>query len=396
MMYRYVARDPLGNLLHGSLDVESLDMANQMLDRDGLQVVKLVKESAGLDILAPRVRKSDIVNLTTQLSIMTDTGITLAAALEGVLEQEENPTMKRILNNLRADVEAGEDFSVALAKHPKYFDDTYVALVRASEETGSLPDMLRQIAQDMQKEIESRARVRSALAYPTIMLFVAIAVTIFLLTFVMPKFAPIFSKKGVKLPTATIVMMQLSETLINHWYAWTAAVVVLVAAILIGRRTLAGRRLIDYGKINAPILGTMFRKLIISRCLRTFGAMIGSGVMVLDALQRTSEVAGNYYYEQEWLKVVDEVTNGSRICESLQGSALFPRTLVQMIGSGEEAGKLDVVLKKVSTHYEREVETSLKTVTSLLEPIMIIAMGGVVGGIGMSLLLPIFKLSRAM
>lgn len=396
MMYRYTARDPLGNLLHGSLDVESHEMATQMLYRDGLQVVKLVKEQAGLNLMAPRVRKTDIVDLTTQLAIMTDTGITLASTLEGIAEQEENPTMKRVLNNLRGDVEAGEDFSVALAKHPKYFDQTYVALVRASEETGSLPDMLRQIASDMRKELDSRSRVRSALAYPTIMLFVAIGVTIFLLTFVLPKFAPIFNKKGVELPTATIAMMYLSDTLIQHWYAWVAAVIALVVGFIFGRKTVAGRRMMDYAKISVPILGPLFRKITISRCLRTLGSMIGSGVMVLDALERTADVAGNYYYEQEWMKVVGEVTNGNRIAEALQGSSLFPRTLVQMIGSGEEAGKLDVVLDKISVHYESEVETSLKTATSLLEPLMIIVMGGVVGGIGMALLLPIFKLSRAM
>ena len=350
----------------------------------------------GLDIFARRIKKSEIIYITNQLAIMTDTGITLAAALGGISEQEDNPSLKKILSDLKASVEQGENFSTALARYPKHFDKTYVALIRASEETGTLAKMLDEIGAYMRKDVENRSKVRSALAYPGVMAVLAIGVTIFLLTYILPKFAPMFNKKGIELPKPTVIMMAASDLLLDHWYFWAAGLCAAVAAFLVGRKTEAGRRILDLVKINLPILGPMFRKVVISRCIRTLGTMLKSGVQILDAIQRTADVAGNYYYEQVWLQVKEEVTNGRRICEGLGESKLFPKTLVQMIGSGEETGRIDDVLEKVSVHYDKEVETSLKTVTSLIEPLMITVMGAVVGGIGMALLLPIFSLSRGM
>jgi len=188
--------------------------------------------------------------------------------------------------------------------------------------------------------------------------------------------------------------MGLSDLLIEYWPFWIAGFVALVAGFFFGKRTDDGRRIWDWCKINAPLSGPMLRKVIISRSVRTLGTMIGSGVPVLEAIRLCSEVAGNYYYERLWLHVLDQVTTGKRICESLANNPLFPPMLVQMISTGEETGKLDVVLERVSGYYDQEVESSLKTVTSMLEPIMITVMGVVVGGIAMSLLLPIFSLSR--
>ena len=186
-----------------------------------------------------------------------------------------------------------------------------------------------------------------------------------------------------------------SDLLLDYWALWLVLAVVLVAGVLLGRRTEFGRRIIDWTRINTPLVGPSFRKVIISRSIRTLGTMISNGVAVLDAIQLTAEVSGNYYYEKAWLYVRAEVTNGGRIADALRDNPLFPNTLIQMIRSGEETGKLDYVLGKVSTYYDGEVETSLKTVTSMIEPLMISVMGVVVGTIGLSLLLPIFTLSRA-
>jgi type IV pilus assembly protein PilC len=191
-----------------------------------------------------------------------------------------------------------------------------------------------------------------------------------------------------------VVMIALSHGLIDYWWAWLAGGAALAVGYVLGRRTETGRRSLDYVKLHLPILGTMFRKVILSRSVRTLGTMIASGVSMLDAIRLTSEVSGNYYYEQSWNRVLDQITQGNRICEALQGDPLFPKTLVQMIASGEETGKLDFVLNKVSVYYDREVEMSLKTTTSMIEPIMISVMGVVVGGIGLGLMLPIFQLSR--
>jgi len=395
MEFAYKSRDSLGSLNDGFVTADSREDAVQALRRDGLQIVSLEESDDSLGLFPKRITKSDIIYMTSQLAIMVDTGISLAAALGSLAEQEENPSLKSMLNGLRSEVEAGEDFSKALSKNPKQFDQTFVALIRSSEQTGSMGEMLDHISNYLRKELEGRGKVRSALAYPMIMLVMAIGVTIFLLTFIMPKFTPLFTRKGIKLPTITKVMMVASDLLLDYWILWLVVGIVLVVGAFVGRRTMAGRRIIDWTRINMPIIGPTFRKVIISRSIRTLGTMIGNGVAVLDAIQLTAEVSGNYYYEKAWMHVRSEVTNGARIADALRPSPLFPKTLVQMIGSGEETGKLDYVLNKVSTYYDGEVDTSLKTATSMIEPLMISAMGVVVGSIGLSLLLPIFTLSRS-
>jgi len=348
-----------------------------------------------LDLIPRRVSRGDIIYMTSQLAIMVDTGINLAAALEGLRDQEDNSSLKRILGELKSDVEEGEDFSTALAKHPKHFDKTFVALVRSSEHTGMLGEMLEHIADYLRKDLDNRNRVRSAMTYPTIMLVMAVGVSIFLLTYIMPKFTPMFRRKGVKLPKITVVFLHISEYLINYWYVWLILAAVSVTAYLFWRRTEIGRRVLDNIKINLPIIGATFRKVIISRGIRTLGTMLKNGVPMLEAIRLTSEVSANYRYESAWKRVEHDVTNGRQICEALAGNPLFPKTLIQMIASGEETGRLGDVLEKVSAYYDGEVETSLKTATSMIEPLMIAVMGVVVGSIGLSLMLPILTLSRS-
>lgn len=392
--FHYKVRDNLGKTHEGEIEAEDRDEAAQSLRRDGFAVLELEEEEGGLSLFPARIKKTDIIYATNQLAIMVDTGITLSAALTGIAEQEDNPSFKALLNDLKNHVEAGEDFSSALARHPKHFDTTFIAMVKASEHTGTLGEMLERIAGYLRSELETRSKVRAALAYPGVMAGLAVAVTIFLLTYVLPKFTPLFERKGMQLPGPTVVMLTLSHALSDYWWAWAVGGVALALTYFFGRKTDAGRRVIDYVKINLPIVGPMFRKVTISRSVRTLGTMIQSGVSMLDAIQLTSEVSGNIYYEEAWNHVLDEITQGNRICEALQGNPLFPKTLVQMIGSGEETGKLDFVLQKVSVYYDREVEMALKTATSLIEPIMITVMGVVVGGIGLGLMLPIFQLSR--
>jgi type IV pilus assembly protein PilC len=188
--------------------------------------------------------------------------------------------------------------------------------------------------------------------------------------------------------------MTASDVLVGYWYLWLGGFVALIAGFIVGKRTEPGRQTWDLVKISLPVLGTALRKVIISRTIRTLGVMVQSGISMLDALRLAADVSGNYHYERLWLRVLDEVTNGSEIHAALAGSSLLPATLVQMIKSGEETGKLDTVLARVSDYYDQEVETALKAATSLIEPLMIAAMGAVVGGIGLALLLPVFSLSK--
>jgi len=393
MPYEYRVCDPGGNVHDGTLEAATLDEATQQLQDQGFQILSLEETDDG-GLFPRRVTKNDLIYVTNQLSIMVDTGITLSTALGGILQQEENATLKRILRELKTAVENGEDFSAALARYPRLFDKTYVSLVKASEATGTLGTMLERVAGYLRKEVETRGKVRAAMAYPAVMLVLAIGVTLFLLTFIMPKFTPLFASRGTKLPGPTIMMMAISDSLMHRWYFWIAAGVALVAGFIYGRRTQVGRQIIDWLKINMPLLGTMFRKVTISRSIRTLGTMLSAGVPMLEAIRLAGEVSGNVHYERIWQGVIDEVTGGKRICEALHRSPLFPRVLVQMIACGEETGKLDHVLERVSIYYDQEVETAIKGATAMIEPIMISVMGAVVGTIGLALLLPIFSLSK--
>ncbi len=396
MTFAYTARDTLGNVHEGRLEAVGEEEARQKLRRDGFTVVSLDDGDDSAGLFPRRISKIEIVYLTSQLAIMTDTGITLSVAIEGIAEQAENPSLRTVLLDIKGAVESGEDFSAALAKHPKHFDQTYISLIRASEQTGALAEMLDRIATYLRKETEMRSKVRAAMAYPTVMLVLATGVTIFLLTYVLPKFTPIFERKGITLPTPTVIIIGVSHLILDYWAAWLALVVTISATYLLGRRTATGRKTLDWCKLNMPLVGTLFRKIAISRSIRTLGAMVASGVSMLDSIQLSADVAGNIYYQESWLRVLDAVTRGERIATSLLDDPLFPRTLVQMISAGEETGQLDKVLYKVSNYYDSEVETSLKTATSLIEPLMITAMGVIVGGIGLGLMLPIFSLSRGM
>jgi type IV pilus assembly protein PilC len=397
MQFTYKVRDTKGKIHDGELDSPTLESASQRLTQDGFTVVDLeVADDQDNDegLFPRRISKQEVIYITSQLAVMTDTGITLSTALQGIGEQEENPTLKRVLGELQSAVESGEDFSTALAKHPKLFDKTYVSLIRASEATGTMGEMLERIAGYLRKETETAGRVRAALAYPAVMLFVATGVTIFLLTYVLPKFAPLFNRPGAKLPGITKFMMLASDSLLQWWWAWIGGLTLVIIGLLFFRKTPTGRRTIDTIKLRLPLVGTMYRKVAISRSIRTLGTMMASGVPVLDAIKLSADVSGNYHFEKLWQDVGIQVTEGNRIADSLMRSPLFPRMLIQMIKSGEETGKLDTVMLKISNFYDQEVETTLKTVTSMVEPIMITVMGVVVGGIGMALLLPIFSLSK--
>lgn len=392
--FEYKVRDPLGGTQEGTLEAANITAAEQQLRKSGFQILELEEESGGISFLERPIRTVDIIHTTSQLAVMVDTGITLAAALQNISDQCDHAPLKRLLLDLKQRVEGGEDFSFALSQHPKYFDKTFIALIRASEQTGTLGSMLETISENLRKQLETIQKIKAALTYPAVMLVLAFAVTLFLLTSILPKFAPLFTRRGLKLPAVTQVMMTASTLLTQYWYGFIIGAVVIVVGFLVFRKTATGRRTIDWLKLHTPIVGPMMRKVAVSRSIRTLGTMIGAGVSVLDAIRLASEVSGNVYYEELWIEVLDNITHGHQIHESLANRPLMPSAVVQMIGAGEETGKIDHVLKKVSNFYDREVEIAIKATTSLIEPLMIVGMGVVVGTIAMGLLLPIFQLSR--
>ena len=392
--YTYTARNPMGSTIDGEIDAATREEALQLLRRDGFQVMRIAEDEDDGSLLPRRIKRSEIIYATSQLAIMVDTGIRLSEALEGIANQEENPSLKTLLLDLKAKVEGGDDFSTALAQYPKQFDYTYVSLVKASEQTGLLAEMLERIAEYQQKESQTRSKVRGAMAYPAVMGCLAVGVTIFLLTFVLPKFEPLFNRRGQSLPMMTQVLMVVSDALLGYWFYWVPTLMGAIGGLLYARRTEKGRQAYDWLKLRLPIIGLVYKKVTISRTIRTLGTLLESGISILDAIHLASEVAGNYYYSKLWLRVMDQVTQGTQLCEALQNEDLLPSTLVQMIAAGEQTGKLDEVLNRLSDYYDQEVDTSIKTATSLIEPLMITVMGVVVGGIAMGLLMPIFSLSQ--
>ncbi len=398
MQFTYQARDASGEIRGGAINADNADEATQQLRKDGLYLLSLEQvaaggQSKGLALFQKRISRKDIIYLTNQMAIMIDAGVPLSNVLEGLSKQMDIPRLKEMLESIQKGVESGEDFSQALARFPKYFDKTYVNLVKASEASGSLGPMLDRIAIQSSTELETRQKVKGALMYPGAMMTMCIGVSIFLLTFVFPKLMPMFEGREKDIPKPTQFMIMLSGALTNQWYLFVIGGLLLAAFLWYAHKQIWGQFAFDWCWLNVPILGPLTRKVAISRSLRTLSTTINAGVPMLEALELCSAVANNVFYEKCWLRVGEQVTAGRQICESLEGNNLFPTTLVQIIASGESTGKLGHVLDKVSDYFDREVANAIKTATTMIEPVMVCVMGCIIGTIALAMLLPIFALS---
>jgi type IV pilus assembly protein PilC len=336
----------------------------------------------------------DILNFTMQLAVMIRAGISLRAAIEGIADQMDNLGFKKILLAIKSDLESGKPFSDSLVSHPKQFNILYVNMVRASEMSGSFSRMLDRIAAHLAQQIETRAMVIGALIYPAGIATMAIGVTIFLLTFVLPRFAGIFEGKESAMPAPTLILMALSAFMVQWWWLVVGGILAAIGGMMMFVRTNVGGWWFDRMKLIVPLFRKMFRALYISRSLHTMGELINAGVPMLDTLSITGQIAGNRLYQRLWAQVHAAVSQGKKISQPLsRGDGLLPKTVIQMVAAGEESGKLGEVLDEISGHYAKQLKEVIKTVTSMIEPIMIVIMGGIVGFIAMAIILPIFKLS---
>ncbi len=338
-------------------------------------------------------RQKDILNFTNQLSVMVRAGISLQSSLESIAEQQEKPKFKVIITDLKNRIEAGQSFSQALAEHPQVFSNLYVNMVAAAEISGSLSSMLQKLAEYLDGEAETRSQVKGAMIYPIIIAVMAVAVTIFLLCFVLPRFTAIFAGKEHLLPGTTKVLMGSSAFLRGYWFLIIPAVGGMFWGFWYFIGTTVGRLWWDKTKLVLPLIKTLCRSLYITRGLHTMGVLMGAGVPILDTISVTAQISGNVLYKDMWLGVYAEVRQGKKIASSLGRYNLMPSNVVQMIRSGEDSGTMSEVLRDVSDYYARELKTVIKMVTSMIEPIMIVLMGVLVGFIAMSIILPIFKMS---
>lgn len=402
--YLYELRDGNGQVLSGTIQAPSLLEATNLLRPQGV-VLSIIPAAGGLAGAYDRMRAisfemgpslRDVLAFTNQLSVMIKAGINIRTAIAGIAEGVKNNKFRGILYQLKADVEGGQPFSAALARHPKVFSPLYVNMVRASELSGNLSHMLERLAEYLDHQADTRRMVIGAMIYPCIIGIMAVVTTIVLLTFVLPKLMPLFKGKEQHLPGITKVVMGLSGTLTHYWWALLLGAVFLVAGLIAFIGTEYGRRVWDAFKLKMPLLSRMCRALYISNSLSTMGELISAGVPMLETLNITADVSGNVHFQDMWRQVHDSVQQGGKIVEPLHGQHMLPSNVVQMVAAGEESGNLGAVLRDVSEYYQRELKATVKTVTSMIEPIMIVIMGAIVGVIVASILLPIFKLSSVM
>ena len=339
--------------------------------------------------------RKDILNFTNQLAVMVKAGISLQDALEAIGDQQDNLKFRAVILDLKRQIEEGKSFSQALAEHSDVFSNLYINMVAAAEVSGSLSSMLRKLVEYLDQEAETRSQVKGAMVYPIIIAVMAVVVTIFLLTFVLPRFTAIFAGKEHLLPKPTKMLMAASVFLRQFWFVIIPVVAAAIAALIFFVRTPIGKLWWDKTKLTLPLLKTLCRNLYITRSLHTMSVLTSAGVPILDVISITAHISGNTLYKDMWLHVQNQVRQGKKIASSLVGFNLMPGNVVQMIRSGEESGTISEVLRDVADFYARELRTIIKTVTSMIEPIMIVIMGVLVGFIAMGVILPIFKMSAA-
>lgn len=336
----------------------------------------------------------DILHFTNQLSVMVRAGISLQDSLDSIASQQKNRKFMIILYEIKSKIESGQSLSQALSEYPDVFSNIYVNMVAAAEISGSLSQMLQKLAAYLGEEAETKSQVKGAMVYPGIIAFMAISVTIFLLCFVLPKFAMIFQGKEHILPTPTKFLLGSSDFLRSYWFIIVPCVAANFWGFWYFINTSVGRIWWDKTKLVIPVIKTLCRCLYITRSLHTMGVLVHAGVPILDTLSITAQVTGNSLYKNMWMGVYEEVRQGKKIASSLNKYNLMPPDVIQMIRSGEDSGTMSDVLKDICDYYSMQLRAVIKAVTSMIEPIMIVLMGVLVGFIAMSIMLPIFKMSK--
>ncbi len=339
--------------------------------------------------------RKDILNFSNQLAVMIRAGISLQDALDSIASQIEKEKFRVVVQDLKNRIESGQSFSQALAEHPDVFTNLYINMIAAAEISGSMSSMLQQLVEYLDQEADTRNQVVSAMVYPGIIFTMAISSVTFLLMFVLPKFLTVFAGKEHLLPAPTKIIMAISTGMRQYWFIIFPAVAGAVMAFwYVTNKTSAGKYWWDKTKLRIPLMKNLCRSLYITRSLHTMGVLMNAGVPILDVLSITAHITGNALFENMWKGIHEKVRQGKKIAPSMEQYGLMPSNVVQMLQSGEESGTLGNVLRDISDFYARELKTTIKTVCSMIEPIMIVLMGVLVGFIAMSILLPIFKMSQ--
>lgn len=392
--YSWKGRTRGGRVQEGVLVAESKEAAIASLRKQQIIVTAVTEKGKefALPKLGGRVKAKELAIFTRQFSVMIDAGLPLVQCLEILGSQQENKAFQKCLLQVRQDVETGSTLADALRKHPRVFDDLFCNMIAAGEAGGILDTILQRLAQYIEKAVKLTAAVRSALVYPVAVISIAIIVVWVILWKVIPTFASLFEGLGASLPLPTRITIALSN-FIGAWW-WVIILAVGSTIFLLNRyhKTYKGRRHIDSIMLRIPVLGGVLRKIAVARFCRTLATLVSSGVPILEGLEITARTSGNAIVEDAIMATRRSVEEGKTIAEPLKGSDVFPSMVVQMVAVGEQTGALETMLSKVADFYEDEVDEATANLLSLLEPVMIVMLGGVIGGIVISMYMPMFDL----
>jgi len=398
--YIWAGRTRKGRVIKGQLDAVDERIARIQLKRRNIDVTKLKQKPKDIfekvSFLQPRVTAKDIVVFTRQFSTMIDAGLPLVQGLNMLTEQSQNKTFKRILSQVTRDVEGGSTLADALGKHPKVFDSLFVNLVAAGEVGGILDTILQRLAAYIEKSEKLKSQIKGALTYPAVVVSIAVIVIAVIMIFVIPVFQDMFSSFGKALPGPTQLVVTMSNFSKNNIHWMILGVIIFTFAFRRYRGTVSGRRRVDNMLLILPIIGELIRKVAVARFTRTLGTMIKSGVPILDALEITARTAGNVIVEEVVLDARASIAEGQTIAEPLSESIIFPGMVTQMISVGESTGALDAMLEKIADFYDDEVDATVAAMTSMLEPLLMLFLGGSIGGLVIAMYLPIFQMAAAM
>jgi type IV pilus assembly protein PilC len=402
--FKYQAKDARGKTVNGTVNARSQADVLGDLRRRNLVVLNVKQSGQGLAAVnqqlfkkkppKPQIKRDDLVVWTRQLSTMISSGIPLLESLEILKEQSKNPGFTRAMDEIIEMIRSGSDLSAALEKFPKVFTEIFVSMVRAGEISGQLDEILQRLAEYMEAAAKLKREIRSAMTYPVISLTLVLGITSFLMIGIVPKFKEVFDSMDMELPGLTQWVLDLSLTIQSQWDKVALGCVGAALALMAYRKSDQGRKQFDWLVLHLPIFGVLFQKVALSRFSRTFSTLIKSGVPILGALEIVSATAGNKIISEAIDAARENVRQGDTLSDPLSRSPIFPPMVTRMIAIGEKSGALETLLEKISEFYDDQVSATVKSLTSMIEPLLIGVMGFLVGGIVLAIFLPIFKLQE--
>ncbi len=399
MTFSYQARDGAGNIVNGIQDAINEDNAVTSLMSRGLMVLSLQQKAAATRVKnkAWTVKETDLVLFTRQLATMIEAGISLVQALTALYEQcdvKRQKNLRSVISDVTARVQGGETFNEAIAKHPRVFNRLFVSMVKAGEAGGLLSEILDRLAGFLEASARLRKKVKSAMTYPVIVISIAFLITTFLIVRVVPVFGEIFKDFGAKLPAPTQFLIDLSDFIRAKWYFMILGAGAAFFGLRSFLRSTKGRQWSDKWKLKLPVFGPLIHKICMSRFARTFAQLIRSGVPILEVLDIVGGTSGNHVVEESIKGVSTDVEKGDNLSVALSKKKIFPPMMLRMVAAGESTGRIDTMLEKMADFWDEEIEALLDALTSLIEPLLIVFLGVIVGGIVIAMFLPIFKLNE--